>query len=193
MEKCADTVVNWMIRYKVINDIDKELYKYALYSFFLLITPLIFAGSIGFCMGSLKHGVALIVPFIVLRKFCGGYHAKNLYTCILGSGFLLFLCIILSLHAKCDWKLATGTIIASLSLIFYSPMDNENRKLDINEKKAYKSITIFCVIFFELLDVTLFLLGKHIYTICFSIGILLVAVLQVPCVIIKLGNRPKLD
>ena len=104
MEKCTDTVVNWMIRCNAINEADKELYKYALYSFFLLVSPLILAGVIGFGLGSVKHGVALIFPFVVLRKFSGGYHAKNLHTCILGSGFLLFLCIMLSMHVQCDLK-----------------------------------------------------------------------------------------
>ncbi len=33
MEKCTDTVVDWMIRCNVINEADKELYKYALHSF----------------------------------------------------------------------------------------------------------------------------------------------------------------
>ena len=48
MEKCTDTVVNWMIRCNAIKETDKELYKYELYSFFLLISPLILAGGIGF-------------------------------------------------------------------------------------------------------------------------------------------------
>ena len=87
-----------MVRCNAINEADKELYKYALYSFFLLVSPLILAGGVGFGLGSVKHGVALIFPFMVLRKFSGGYHAKNLHTCILGSGFLLFLCIMLSMH-----------------------------------------------------------------------------------------------
>ena len=127
MEKCTDTVVNWMIRCNAINEADKELYKYALYSFFLLVSPLILAGVIGFGLGSVKHGVALIFPLVVLRKFSGGYHAKNLHTCILGSGFLLFLCIMLSMHVQCDLKLAIATVIASVSLITFSPIDSENR------------------------------------------------------------------
>ena len=109
MEKCTDTVVNWMIRCNAINEADKELYKYALYSFFLLVSPLILAGVIGFGLGSVKHGVALIFPFVVLRKFSGGYHAKNLHTCILGSGFLLFLCIMLSMHG---WAVRYSFIFA---------------------------------------------------------------------------------
>ena len=83
MKKCTDTVVDWMMRYNVIHDEDKELYKYALHSVLLFVSPFILAGSIGFFVGSVKHGILLILPFIVLRKFSGGYHAKNLSTCIL--------------------------------------------------------------------------------------------------------------
>ena len=177
MEKCTDTVVNWMIRCNAINEADKELYKYALYSFFLLVSPLILAGVIGFGLGSVK--------------FSGGYHAKNLHTCILGSGFLLFLCIMLSMHVQCDLKLAIATVIASVSLITFSPIDSENRRLDTNEKRTYKKTTVFFVILFGLLDIALFLLGKYIYTICFSVGILLTAGLQVPCIVKKMCKSTK--
>ena len=54
-----------MVRCNAINEADKELYKYALYSFFLLVSPLILAGGVGFGLGSVKHGVALIFPFMV--------------------------------------------------------------------------------------------------------------------------------
>ena len=191
MEKCTDTVVNWMIRCNAIKETDKELYKYALYSFFLLISPLILAGGIGFGLGRVKHGVALIFPFMVLRKFSGGYHTKKLHTCIMGSGFLLFLCIMLSMHMQCDWKLAIATVIASVSLIAFSPIDSENRRLDTDEKRTYKKIIVFCVIFFGLLDIALFLLGKYVYTICFSVGILLTTGLQVPCIIKKMCKSTK--
>ena len=91
MEKCTDTVVNWMIRCNAINEADKELYKYALYSFFfLLVSPLILAGVIGFGLGSVKHGVcSYFFPFVVLRKFSGGYHAK---ICTLVFLDLVFYC-----------------------------------------------------------------------------------------------------
>ncbi len=54
MEKCTDTVVNWMIRCNAINEADKELYKYALYSFFLLVSPLILAGGYWLWLGKRK-------------------------------------------------------------------------------------------------------------------------------------------
>ncbi|MDO4338397.1 MAG: accessory gene regulator B family protein [Eubacteriales bacterium] len=183
MEKCTDTVVDWMIRCNAITEADRELYQYALYSFSLLFSPLLLAGGIGFCFGSIKQGIILIIPFIVLRKFSGGYHAKNLHACILVSGFLLFLCTMLSMYVRCDWKLAIATVIASVSLIVFSPIDSENRRLDTEEKETYKKITFFCVCILVLTNIVLFLFERKSYAIHFSIGIQLAAWLQIPCII----------
>lgn len=191
MEKCTDAVVHWMLKSRVIDEEEEELYNYAVYSFFLLIAPIVLAGGIGLCVGSVKHGVALILPFIVLRKFSGGYHAKNLHTCIWKSSLLLLLCIVLSMHLKCDWKLAIATLIASVSLIVFSPIDSENRRLDADEKRRYKKAAVFCVIFFVLLNITLFFLEKYIYTICFSVGIILTAGLQAPCIVKRICESTK--
>ena len=191
MEKCTDTVVDWMIRCNAINEADRELYKYALHSFFLLFSPLLLACGIGFCFGSIKQGIIIIIPFTVLRKFSGGYHAKNLYTCILGSSFLLFLCTMLSIHVQYDWKLAIATVIASVSLIIFSPVDSENRRLDTDEKQIYKKITIFLVCFLTLADMVLFLFGRKSYAIYFSIGIQLAAWLQIPCIVKETVNQTK--
>lgn len=168
MGKCTDAVTNWMIRCHVIHEEDKELYKYAIHSFFLLLSPLILAGGIGFCVGSVKHGFAVILPFIVLRKFSGGYHAKNLHTCILGSGFLLLLCIICSIHVQCDWRLAITTAIASVSLIVFSPMDSENRRIDRDERRSYKkNDSVLCDRFWSIRYNFIFVRKVHLYKLFF--------------------------
>lgn len=78
MNICTDKVTDWMIRCKVINESEKELYQYALYSAILQIIPLLLAGGIGFCFGSMRCGIIMILPFIILRKYSGGFHAKRL-------------------------------------------------------------------------------------------------------------------
>lgn len=191
MKKCTDYVISWLIHCKIINESEKALYEYALHSFFLLIMPFILAGTIGFCMGMFKHGIVIILPFMILRKFSGGYHAKKLSICMISSGCLLYLCMILSKYVKCSWTLTTITAIASLSLILASPIDSECRMLDENEKMRYKTVTIVCVIIFWLLNRILNLAGKQIYVVDLSIGLLLTAGLQIPCIIKILVNRPK--
>lgn len=191
MEKCTDHVISWLIHCKVIDETEKALYEYALHSFFLLMMPFILAGTIGFCMGMFKHGIVIILPFVILRKFSGGYHAKKMSICMIGSGCLLYLCMMLSKYIKCSWTFAAITAAASLSLILASPIDSESRRLDEDEKKRYKTVTIVCVIIFWLLNSILCLTGKQIYAMDLSIGLLLTAGLQIPCIIKRLVNRPK--
>ena len=98
MNICTDKVTDWMIRCKVINESEKELYQYALYSAILQIIPLLLAGGIGFCFGSMRCGIIMILPFIILRKYSGGFHAKRLRFCLVESSLLLFLCIFLCMR-----------------------------------------------------------------------------------------------
>lgn len=191
MNKCTDLVTDWMIRYDVIQENNKELYQYAICSGILLVIPLLLAGGIGFYFGSIKKGIIMILPFMILRKFSGGFHLKNLWLCLAGSSVLLFLCMLLTTKTECDLNLAIVTVGSAISLSVFSPIENENRELNHFEKQEYKKITIYWLILFLLLDLIFICLNLKNYVICFSIGIQLVAGLQIPCVIIKWRNDQK--
>ena len=186
MKRYTETVVDWMIRQKVINEKEKELYGYALYSVGLLILPLLFAVGIGFILGSIKSGIALVVPFMILRKYSGGYHAKTFSHCAIGSILLLFLCIEFSMKMKCDWNLLLATVIASVSLIIFSPMDHESRRLDEAEKYRYKKIVIGLVCALDLLCIILFIQRYHNLIISICVGIQMTAGVQFPIIIKKM-------
>lgn len=189
MKRYTETVVDWMIRQNVINEKEKELYGYALYSAGLLILPLLFAVGIGFCLGSIKRGIALVVPFMILRKYSGGYHAKKFSHCAVDSVLLLFLCIKFSMQIKCDWKLLFVTVIASVSLIKFSPMDHESRRLDEAEKYRYKKIVIGLVCSLDALCIILFLHGYHKLIISMCIGIQMTAGVQLPIIIKSMAHN----
>lgn len=182
MEKCTGAVVNWMIQHDAIHEEEKELYEYALHSAGLSILPFLIAGTIGFCFGSIKTGIMVVIPFMILRKFSGGYHAKKLSHCLIGSVMLLFLCILFATHATYDWKFLVVTSLASVSLMTFSPIDHENRPLEDDEKHSLKKMTIFLVCVLNGLGIMLFLIGNRKAAVSFFIGILLAAGLQIPCI-----------
>lgn len=195
MEKAAEALADWLIRCNVVEETDKELYSYAAYSFLLNISPLILAAVIGSCMGSAAQSIVLILPFMIIRKFSGGYHTKHLWTCLLCSSLLMILCITISRFAECDVKLFILAIGSGFSLITFSPLDNENRILEQNEKTYYKKITTMFVLMFIFIGILLHLLGLHTYTVCIFIGVMLAAGMQLPNIIkretesiIKLGK-----
>lgn len=180
IEKCANTIADWLINCEVVKETDKELYSYAVYSILLSLSPLLLAIGFGISMGCVGRSVMIIMPFVIIRKFSGGYHTKHAWSCLIWSCLLLVLCMVLSFHIKCGWVLALITVGAAVSLICFSPIDNENRVLSQEECGCYKMITAVLVIIFMLVDALLFVCQLHIYSICISIGIMLSAGLQLP-------------
>ena len=137
-KKCTNVIVGWLVRCDAIEEKDRELYQYAVYSVFLSTYPLLFATCFGVVIGEVERSIAIIIPFAVIRKFSGGYHTKNSWSCFLWSSLLLLLCIGLSIYARCGWFVIIVTVMAEISLIYFSPIDNENRKLSQEECKEYK-------------------------------------------------------
>lgn len=193
MEKCTGAVVKWMIQYNAIDEREKELYEYALHSAALLILPLLLAGVLGFCFGSIKTGILVVIPFMILRKFSGGYHAKKLSHCLISSVILLFLCILFATHVTHDWVVLVAAGIASVSLMIFSPIDHENRLLDEDEKRDLKKVTIFLVCVLNGLGIILFLFGNRKAAISFFIGIVLTAGLQIPYIAKRIWEMTKKD
>ena len=152
IEKCANTIADWLINCEVVKETDKELYSYAVYSILLSLSPLLLAIGFGIGMGCVGRSVMIIMPFVIIRKFSGGYHTKHAWSCLIWSCLLLVLCMVLSFHIKCGWVLALITVGAAVSLICFSPIDNENRVLSQEECGCYKMITAMLVIIFMLVD-----------------------------------------
>ena len=92
MERCTGKITDWLIKCGAIPETDRELYEYAIYSILLSLSPMLLALAIGALFGSAVQGVLTITPFVILRKFSGGYHAKSARVCFISSSLLLVLC-----------------------------------------------------------------------------------------------------
>lgn len=183
LKKCTGIIVDWLIKCDAVKETDKELYNYAVYSLLLTLSPLLLAIGFGLVMERVWQNIVIIVPFMMIRKFSGGYHAKHAAVCLVSSCLLLFLCMILSFYIRSGWGLGFLTVASSVSLITFSPIDSENRLLNQEERTSYKRIIIIMVTIFLLIDTHFFLAGLHTFTICISIGIMLSACLQIPFVL----------
>lgn len=183
IEKCAGVVTDWLIKCEIVKETDKELYQYAVYSVFLSLSPLLLAVGFGACMGCVRESAMIIIPFMIIRKFSGGYHVEHVWSCLIGSCLLLLLCIVLSSYIKCAKEIAFFTAGATISLICFSPIENKNRILSQDEKNFHKKITATFVTIFLFMDAVFFWYNLHIHSVCISIGIILSAVLQIPCIL----------
>lgn len=137
-----NSIAEWLIECDIVKETEKELYSYALYSFFLSLSPLLMTIGFGLLMGCVKQSLVLILPFLVIRKFSGGYHTKHLWSCFLCSCLLVPLCLIVSFYCKCHWQLGIVTVAAAVSLVIFSPIEHPNNPLCQKEKKRYKKIVV---------------------------------------------------
>lgn len=189
IEKSTVKIADWLIRCQVITEEDRELYEYAIYSIFLTISPLFLAIVFGYLFGAVWQSVLIILPFVIVRKFSGGYHAKKAGICLISSSLLLVLCIILSFCVECNLMLLFITILSAVSLMHFSPIESENRLLSRDEQVYYKKITAVIVINFVIVDLLLFLFRVYPCVVCISIGLILSAGLQYPCIFSKFIYR----
>lgn len=182
MKGCSEAIADWFVNCEVIEETDRELYSYAIKSFFLSFFPIFLSALLGLFRGCIDQGIIIVMPFMMIRKYSGGYHAKKLQSCLLVSSLLLLFCIELSMHCKYGWTLVTFTIISAISLIIFSPIDNENRPLDQGDFKHNKKVILIIVLFMWLTKGVLVLAKLYTYAACICIGIMLSAGLQVPCI-----------
>lgn len=185
----AKLIVEWLVKKGTILQEDQELYEYAAYCFILSISPIIIIMVMGSLMGKTIESLLIITPFMFLRKFSGGFHAKQAWICMFCTNGILFICMYTVLYIKYSSILNIITICATISLIIFSPIDSENRKLDLYEKRKYKITASIITFIFLMLYCLLVVYSYTTYAVCVAEGLILTASLQVPCILLNVKER----
>ena len=163
MRMIRNSIINWLIKNSAISEENRELYEYAVYSAELLILPVIMAIVIGWLAGSIINGVLLIIPFMLLKKYSGGYHAKKLSICMIISTILL-------------------TAMIKLSI---SPIQSDNKVLNEKEIRHYKKIAVMQLAVYSIVIICTSILGCFTAARCICFGIILASFMQLPCIVTK--------
>ena len=191
MAEVAGYITTWLIRHNAIKENDRTLYEYAICSLSLTICPLLMVIINGCIMGLLKESMIFILPFMVIRKYSGGFHMQHAWTCFICSYAVLFLCIFVTDRIQCSKVLNLLVLGATASLIVCSPIDCENRQLDLTDKQNYKKTTIWISILFLTIYGTFLFFGLGYYAKWIAAGLILPAVSQMPVILKKLAAKCK--
>jgi len=79
----------------------------------------------------------LIIPFMIIRRFSGGYHTKNIWTCLILSCGLMAGFTYLSQYIDNKWIISFITAAASIELMVLGPVDSVNYRLTYDEKQYF--------------------------------------------------------
>ena len=194
IDKISASVAKWLLEKGAISADAKPLYEYAFFCFLITALPVITVSIIGLVAGMFWEGLMLIAPFVFIRKFSGGYHLKSSNLCMVVSTFILAAFLFAS-KAVCVFSLyipfAAIAAIAAVSLMVFSPIDSEERKLSEKENSAFKTVARIMTLAISALWIALMLFGLKTAAVSIGCGLILSAALQVPCIIKKLSGSKK--
>lgn len=162
ISSAANNITNYLICKKVIKDDDREIYQYGFEQVFSSLLNIATMLLLGIILGKIYQSLVLILSFMALRSYSGGYHANTPLHCYLLTVMSISAALSIMKFITIDRFICLGLLVlSSLIIITLSPIGTANKPLDEIEKIIYRKKTIIvwsvetCVaIVFIILDIT---------------------------------------
>lgn len=191
-EKVIEYIVDLLIEKNVIRKEEWELYKYAVFNCLFNILPFLVIIPFCFITKTMMNGLLFSIVFLHLRRYAGGYHAKTPIRCWISSCGMVTALIYISGIVKNGGFFYVGLIIAFVTICILSPVDSDNRKLNLSEKKRYRKYSTQSVFVYLIIYVILSIFKMDLYAVSLGLGIIFVSGLQIIAVIENILNS-KID
>lgn len=192
MHRVSDAVANWLVKTGAISAEDSTLYSYAMYSVMFVSIPLLLSVVVGVLMNMLLESLLFISPFVLIRKFSGGFHLKSPTACLfISTGIIAAFLFCIKLVLVYEFFLVPLVFMFVLGLLLFikSPIDTEERKLSEREVVVFGKIARIMVVAFWTVVLVLVLFQKFSVAVPINFGIILSGALQVPCCFIKRNHK----
>lgn len=129
-----------MLEYEVIDARQTDVMVYGLDLLFSSIVSLASFVLLGFCLGRERETFWLLITFIPLQSFGGGYHCQTHFRCwlLMLVGYFIAMYIIIKIPAILLWG---GAMLGAYSFMKLAPIENPNALLgDVFRKKMRRIV-----------------------------------------------------
>lgn len=162
ISSAANNITNYLICEKVIKDDDREIYQYGFEQVFSSLLNIETMLLLGIILGKIYQSLVLILSFMALRSYSGGYHANTPLHCYLLTVMSISAALSIMKFITIDRFICLGLLVlSSVVILLLSTIGSKNKPLDEIEKIIYRKKTIIvwsveiCVaIVFIILDIT---------------------------------------
>ena len=140
IDKMTNMLTNFIIQHSDVKREDAHIIAFGVKYGLITLAEILGMVVISFLMRELIPGAVILIAFISIRVYAGGYHAKTLPRCVVMST-ILFTLIILGYKMLYLPIIVKGLIALFLGvlILIFSPVENDNRRLSENEKKVFKN------------------------------------------------------
>jgi accessory gene regulator B len=142
IHQLSEIIADFLLKKNIISETEYDIYTYGYESIMLGIIDLLIVLTTGLIFNEIIAMLLFFIMFILVRIYCGGYHANTVLKCKL-IFILICLCEVSLLKINFPWYFhIISMILYLLSCIFLSPIINENKPLTIEEQTKYKKTSI---------------------------------------------------
>ncbi len=146
--KLSESIANLLITNNIVADENREAYIYGLELLFPQILFYFGILVIAIFTKTILLSLLFVISYKVLRQYTGGFHCKRAEVCLVVS-ILMYLPLLWLFNlnlAIIDMVLIITSIIASIVIFWYSPIEDRNKPLDSTEKRVYRKLSIILTI-----------------------------------------------
>lgn len=172
LERFAGWLVGRMLASQAFPEEDTPLVLFGILQGLRTLIEIIILLCTGLFMNLFWQGVVILLAFMPLRIYAGGYHARTPMECAVKT-WLLFLGILLlyKLTPGFLWIQILLLVITGLSLWKFAPVEHENKPLEEYEVIKYRKLAFGVYGTETALFVILWLLGAAEAARCILLGI----------------------
>jgi len=137
----AQIITGCLVRNKIIDNTKLDIY---IYGFEIMISNIICFGIgllIGAVFSEFLECIVFLTVFVLLRRYCGGYHAETYLVCdtIFTANILLVMTILKVMSVYPIYVHFIIAVVSIVSAVMLAPVENKYKPLTIHEKKKHKS------------------------------------------------------
>lgn len=139
MHGLAIRITDYLIAKGVAESSERDYYVYGCEMLLLKLVNVVTLMGIAFAMGKSLEGITLLLTFMTLRKYTGGFHLGSALSCYIFTAFIYGI----SLYASIEYRFSEGmylviVLISYVIIASCAPIDNPNLSLTVGEVKTMK-------------------------------------------------------
>ncbi len=132
-----------LLKSNAINQEELNVYAYGIQLLIMSILDWCITFLFMFLIGEIYLSIIYFLVFFLLRKHCGGYHAKTHIRCLLASNIVYIVSMIISANMRYEnfiILLFIGEIINFIMIYKYAPAEHCNKPITPSELKRHKKM-----------------------------------------------------
>lgn len=123
---------------KIITSLEEELYTYGIQQGLVLLLNIITALLVGFIMGMVWECIIILLTYIPLRTYAGGYHSNSPVRCYIYSLGVIILQLYSITFISSQISMFMISILAGSFIFCFAPVESINKPLTNNERIIYR-------------------------------------------------------